>query len=159
MKYLLPLLLFFSFYGHAADFKLELVLSQASSSEASTTDSDLTIVENLHNGKVLKLSNGTLWEVAPQDVEITEIWIFPFPLKLEKSGNKQYPFYLVNLHSKTKILVRHIGPTEVPQGQSPSQESPEQPQEPEQPQAGKPPAPAKPNQQVAPPPPPTSLEN
>ena len=155
MKYILALLLFLMIGGHAADFKLELLLSQASSIDTSSDGSDLTIVENLHNGKVLKLNNGTLWEVAPQDVELTEIWIFPFPLKLEKSNNVHYPYYLVNLHSKTKILVRPLASAENPQGQPSPQKQPDHPATEEKP------ASAKPNQSVAPPPPPppTSLEN
>lgn len=151
MKYILPILLLFSFCGHAADLKLESVLSHLSS-DSTSNDSNLTLDENLHNGKVLKLSNGTLWEVAPQDVEITEIWIFPFPLKLGKSGNKAYPYYLQNLRSKTKVLVRPLSKAEEQEIVAPQQKQPQSPptqQTPPPAQSCKP----------APPPPPTSLEN
>ena len=170
MKYLLPILLLFSLSGQAADLKLESVLSHLSSNDSSE-DSELTLDENLHNGKVLKLSNGTLWEVAPQDVQITEIWIFPFPLKLEKSKDKAYPYYLVNKRSKTKVLVRPLSvsehqameattPTQPNQQQQQQQQEPLQ-QPPQQQQTPLPPAAPEgnPNQSVPPPPTPTPLDN
>ena len=112
MKIFLSLLLFFSLqlYATPSTMKLENILSKASS-PTDNNHQELTIEENRHGGKVLILSNKTMWEVAPQDVVITEIWIFPFPLEIQKSDNKTYPYYIVNKNSQTKILVRPLNGT------------------------------------------------
>ena len=155
MKFLLPLLLLFSLslYGSSSEMKLETMLSHLSSSTDS--DRDLVIEENLHGGKILKLSNGTIWEVAPQDVKITEIWIFPFPLELKKSTNSAYPYYLINKNSKTKVLVRPLSGPEKTQTEQPSS-SPSQ----QQPKQSPYPAPQRSPQQQSPPvPTPTPLDH
>lgn len=105
MNTLLPILLLFSYCAGSeiSEMKLKTFVSNQS-----TLNQDLLLEENLHGGRFLKLNNGTIWEVAPQDLQITEIWIFPFPLNLEKSNNPTYPYYLVNLRSKTKVLVRPL---------------------------------------------------
>lgn len=104
--YLIVLLLSFSLYAESSEMKIEAVLSHQSTSYENVQE--IFLEENLNGGRILKLNNGTTWEVAPQDLPITEIWIFPFPLKLEKSNNAAYPYYIVNLRSKTKVLVRPL---------------------------------------------------
>jgi len=168
MRFLLPLLLLSSFfiYGVSPDAKLETMLSHQSNSNSDDQDQELLIEENLHGGKILKLNNGTTWEVAPQDVHITEIWIFPFPLKLEKSNNPNYPYYLVNKRSKTKVLVRPLASMQkkkegTSQPTTPSQPSPSK--EIQQPPSSKQPEQLyvpqqSPNAQPAPPPQPIPLD-
>ncbi|CCB89652.1 MAG: hypothetical protein KDK61_02380 [Simkania sp.] len=151
MKYLLPILLLFSLCADAANFKLESLLTHLTSNDSSD-NSDLTLDENRYNGKILKLSDGTLWLVAPQDVQTTQIWIFPFPLKIEKSDHPAYPYYLVNLRSGTKVLVRPMRETEKEALDTPAPEKPSQ-------QQTVPPKEVNPNQPVAPPPQPTPLDH
>ena len=69
---------------------------------------DLTIQENLHGGKLLVLSDNSRWEVAPQDLHISETWIIPVPLKIEKSNNPSYPYQITNLNSRSTILARSL---------------------------------------------------
>lgn len=150
MKWILPLVFFFTFSLDAVpkSMKLDHMLSHLSDSD-DNQDKDLTLSENLHNGKILKLSNGTVWEVAPQDTNITEIWIFPFPLEVQKSTNKTYPYYIVNKRSKTKVLVRPLpsssGSADQEPLMSPHQSQPITPNQ--QPQA---PAPSTPQTYPAP---------
>jgi len=109
MKFILPLLIVFSLSLCAApsSMKLETILSHLSDSD-DHNGQDLTIEENINSGRMLKLSNGTIWEIAPQDTSITEIWIFPFPLEIKKSQNSTYPYYIINKRSKTKVLARPL---------------------------------------------------
>ena len=73
-----------------------------------TRASDLTLEENLHNGRIIKLSDGSSWEVAPQDLHISEIWVLPITIEVEKSDHPVYPYYLVNKTSGTRVLVRTV---------------------------------------------------
>ena len=68
----------------------------------------LLLQENLYNGKILKLSDETLWEVAPQDLTITRVWLSSFPVEVKESGQTPYPFFIINQQSQTKVLVRPL---------------------------------------------------
>jgi len=74
---------------------------------------ELTIEENLYAGEVLKLSDGTIWQVAPDDQTISQIWLFSFPVKVEPSGDASYPYTIENENSKTKLLVRPLSEKEL----------------------------------------------
>ena len=69
---------------------------------------EISIEENLHGGKVLVLSDGSTWEVAPQDLTISQSWILPVPLKIEKSNNTSYPYRIINTNSNSSVLARPI---------------------------------------------------
>ncbi|QVL58213.1 MAG: hypothetical protein KFB93_03795 [Simkaniaceae bacterium] len=69
---------------------------------------EITIEENLHGGKVLVLNDGSTWEIAPQDLNTSQSWIFPSPLKIEKSSNSSYPYRIINTNSNSSVLARPI---------------------------------------------------
>ena len=71
---------------------------------------EIFLSENSHNGKILTLSDGSSWEVAPQDLNISEVWVIPSPFAVEKSANATFPYYLVNKDTGSKVLVRPIAP-------------------------------------------------
>lgn len=71
--------------------------------------------ETLQDGKVLLLDDGTMWEVAHQDIEKAKMWSPPLSLELKKSGKKDYPYYIINKKSKTRVLVRPFSKSETPQ--------------------------------------------
>ena len=52
------------------------------------TSSDLYISENMDNGARLQLSDGSLYEISPDDTEISAGWLLPFPLKIEKTEDQ-----------------------------------------------------------------------
>lgn len=66
----------------------------------------LSLSINIDNGQKLQLSDGSIWEVQPQDVDISAVWITPFPLQIEKSTNPTYPFLLKNTRTQMSVRVR-----------------------------------------------------
>ena len=68
----------------------------------------LTVAENLHGGRVLKLSDKSIWEVAPQDVNLTSLWLTPFPVTIGYTTDPYYPNTLTNQVSGTTVRVRRI---------------------------------------------------
>ena len=68
----------------------------------------LTLAENLHGGRVLKLNDGSIWEVAPQDVNLTSLWLTPFPITIGNTADPYYPNTLTNQVSGTTVHVRRI---------------------------------------------------
>jgi len=52
--------------------------------------------ENLKNGRYIRLSDGTLWNIRPQDTSITQSWITPAEIIVSQSGDPNYPYKLTN---------------------------------------------------------------
>lgn len=66
----------------------------------------LSLSINIDNGQKLQLSDDSIWEVYPQDVDISAVWITPFPLQIEKSTNPTYPFLLKNTRTQMSVRAR-----------------------------------------------------
>lgn len=87
-----------------AGLKIEEVIAH----ETTQQEKELTIEENLHNGKILILSDGSKWEIAPQDLNTTQAWVIPGPMRIEKSTNLSYPYRIVNINLNSSVLARPI---------------------------------------------------
>lgn len=73
-----------------------------------TGEVPLSLSINVEGGKVLILSDGSKWEVAPSDQVVSSLWLTPFPLKLVPSQSKEYPQEILNLQTQEKVLVRQV---------------------------------------------------
>jgi hypothetical protein len=80
--------------------------------QQSATEKTLYLSVNLQNGAVLELSDGSKWEVAPDNRSTSSLWLTPFPLRIEPGLNAQapYPFILLNLNTQEKVKVKRIAP-------------------------------------------------
>lgn len=64
------------------------------------------IIENLDGGRQLRLSDGNLYDVDPEDVNIASVWVSPStPLRMEDAGGN-YPIRLRNVYTGSSIYVR-----------------------------------------------------
>jgi hypothetical protein len=88
-----------------APLKIEEVIAHEMPQEQQES---LTVEENLHGGKILILSDGTKWEIAPQDLSTSSSWILSVPMKVEKSNNKMYPYKIININSQSSVLARPL---------------------------------------------------
>jgi hypothetical protein len=77
-----------------------------------TGSESLYLSQNIDNGKILELSDGSRWEVAPSDVERASFWIVPFPLYFVDNNdpfdNVTYPKKIVNQNTNLGIKVRQV---------------------------------------------------
>ena len=62
------------------------------------------IEENLKGGRLIRLSDGTLWQIHPADTPIAHGWITPVEILIIPSDDKNYPELLTN--SLTHSVVR-----------------------------------------------------
>jgi hypothetical protein len=69
---------------------------------------ELSLSLNIDNGQKLQLSDNSLWEIAPGDVATAAVWITPFPVKIEPSGDPDYPCLIVNLNSGISVKARPV---------------------------------------------------
>ena len=73
---------------------------------------EITLAENINNGQQLRLSNGAVYQIAPEDVSRAAGWITPFPIQVVPSGDPNYPFKIVNKNTGNSLKAKLIsGPT------------------------------------------------
>lgn len=65
---------------------------------------------NGQNGQQLRLSDGSLYEVAPRDRNEASSWITPFPIKISKSEDADYPYKLTNTLTSSSIKAKQLEP-------------------------------------------------
>jgi hypothetical protein len=70
----------------------------------------LYLAFNRNNGKTLQLSDGSVYDVAPEDQDTTALWITPFPIRLEPSGDPNYPIKLVNANTGEGVRAKRTSP-------------------------------------------------
>ena len=62
--------------------------------------------ENLQNGKMIKLSDDTVWSIHPKDTLISQSWITPVEIIVSQSGDPQYPYKLTNSVTNSSIRAK-----------------------------------------------------
>jgi len=67
-----------------------------------------TVSEVIAGGSFVKLSDGSLWQIAPNDRAISQSWITPAEIIPEESGNAQYPYTLTNSLTSSKVRAKKI---------------------------------------------------
>ncbi|MBS0620132.1 MAG: hypothetical protein JSS61_01560 [Verrucomicrobia bacterium] len=65
---------------------------------------------NISGGKKIQLSDGSIWEIAPGDVNAASAWITPVPIKIEPSGDTDFPFLLINTNNRASVKARKVSP-------------------------------------------------
>ena len=88
-----------------------LKISEVIAQESGGENQEITVTENLHNGKIIVLSDGSTWEVDPKSLQTSQSWILPSALKIEKinhPNHPNYPYKITNIHTKSSILARPI---------------------------------------------------
>lgn len=68
----------------------------------------LSLYTNLDGGRRLELSDGNIYEVSPEDLNISASWVTPFPLKIEMSHDPDYPLLIVNTYTGRSVRVRKL---------------------------------------------------
>jgi hypothetical protein len=67
--------------------------------DGGNSESQLYLSLNINDGAILQLSDGTTYEIAPNDRLYSAYWITPFPLSVGASGDPDYPI-------KTEIFLQ-----------------------------------------------------
>lgn len=76
--------------------------------EPASRQVDLSV--NVNNGKRLRMSDGSLYEIAPGDVVYTALWITPFPLKITETDDPYYPYKITNTNTGRSVMAKEIEP-------------------------------------------------
>lgn len=71
-------------------------------------DDRLYLSLNVEQGAKLELSDGSTYEIDPEDRLYTEYWITPFPIMLSGSGNENYPVKITNMNTGRSVKGKQI---------------------------------------------------
>lgn len=63
---------------------------------------------NLNNGQRLQLSDNSIYQIAPQDVPVSSLWITPFPIMIQPNNDPNYPVKLVNANTGVSVRAKKI---------------------------------------------------
>lgn len=83
--------------------------------EETSEPSSLYLSLNLGNGKILQLSDGSYYQVAPDDVIYSSLWIIPFDVILTQSEDPDFPLLFNNRTTGTSVRVKPLTETELQQ--------------------------------------------
>jgi len=62
--------------------------------------------ESFYNGRYVRLSDDSLWNIRPQDTPITQSWISSVEILVEPSQNTDYPYKLTNTLTGSSVLAK-----------------------------------------------------
>ena len=79
------------------------------------------VEENLQNGHYLRLTDQTNWEINPEDIAITQGWLFPSEIIVTKTNNPEYPYTLTNILTGSSVRARKV--SQIPQAKQAQQKS------------------------------------
>ncbi len=68
----------------------------------------LYLSENIDNGKQIQLSDGSTYEIAPDDVIRSALWIFPLPIEIQASDDPDYPIKLINSNLGSSVKAKRL---------------------------------------------------
>jgi len=71
-------------------------------------DKAIFLSENINSGQRLKLSDDSIYEIAPADRGRAEFWLTPFQVKLEPSGDPAYPVKITNLVTQISVKAKQV---------------------------------------------------
>ena len=63
---------------------------------------------NMNGGQRLLLNDDSLWEIDPEDVEISRLWLSPFPLQINLGGSDLYPYLIINIRSQKQVKAKPV---------------------------------------------------
>lgn len=70
------------------------------------------VQEVLKNGRFVRLSDSSLWEIDPSDTPITQSWITAVEIKVSSNGSGDYPYTLTNTLTGSSVKARKATTTE-----------------------------------------------
>lgn len=105
MRPIIALLLTLILGGIALD---EVVAKDNKIETIARKDKQLYLSLNIDNGSKLQLSDGSTYLISPADRIYSEYWITPFPVKVTKSKDPDFPSKITNMNTGTSVNGQEI---------------------------------------------------
>lgn len=65
-----------------------------------------SLQDNLQNGTLIRLANGSLWKIKPEDTNLSQGWITPVDILIASSNDKEFPHRLTNSMTGSSIRAK-----------------------------------------------------
>jgi hypothetical protein len=65
-----------------------------------------TISENLKGGRILVLSDNSVWLIHPDDTLIASAWLGVVNVDIQRSNDPAYPYIIVNTATKNSVRAK-----------------------------------------------------
>ncbi|MEX0961299.1 MAG: hypothetical protein WDZ28_00370 [Simkaniaceae bacterium] len=63
---------------------------------------------NIHGGRMLELSDNSVWLISPDDVETSASWLSDIPIEIGSSGDPNYSCLLTNTLTESSVKARQV---------------------------------------------------
>ena len=63
---------------------------------------------NFDGGSTLELSDGSKWQINPEDTDKTSLWVLPAEIEISTSKDVAYPNYLYNVNTKQQVKAKKM---------------------------------------------------
>ena len=90
--------------------ELESWINQKFTLKVSDKTKQLYLSENIQSGTQLRLSDGSLYEVMPEDRQKASFWLTPFQVKVEQTADPNYPYKITNTITLVGVRAKQINP-------------------------------------------------
>jgi len=90
--------------------ELESWINQKFTLKVSDKPKQIYLSENLQSGTQLRLSDGSLYEVMPEDRQKASFWLTPFQVKIEQTADLNYPCKITNTISLVSVRAKQLQP-------------------------------------------------
>lgn len=90
--------------------ELEGWLNQKFVLKASMGKNMVYLSENLNGGSQIRMSDGSLYEIAPQDRQRSSLWLTPVAMTFDQSGDPNYPVKITNTIMNLSVKAKQIQP-------------------------------------------------
>lgn len=105
MRPVIALLLTLILGGVALD---EVVAKDSKVRTVALKNKQLYLSLNIEKGSKLQLSDGSTYLISPADRIYSEYWITPFPVKVSKSKDPDFPSKITNINTGTSVNGKEI---------------------------------------------------
>lgn len=61
---------------------------------------------NINNGQKIQLTDGTIWEINPQNYATSAAWLASIPIKIVPSDDPDFPYLLVNKNDGVSVKAK-----------------------------------------------------
>jgi len=70
---------------------------------------DSTLSLNISNGQFIQLDDGTVWEIDPSEMAISQGWLSPVKITVSKTDvETQYPYKLYNTATQNSVSAKRV---------------------------------------------------
>lgn len=90
--------------------ELESWINQKFTLKVAEKSKQVYLSENVQSGTQLRLSDGSIYEVMPEDRQKASFWLTPFQVKIEQSTDPNYPYKIVNTVTLVGVRAKQITP-------------------------------------------------